>query len=1241
MKRSILGFVIVTSSLFWACSQSHTEQQLDPRFPAEQQLDQNVPTNPPSDAIPDGNAANAEVGGTPVAPKITKPVTACKDGGAFQDDLCSCGELTNAPHVASQWVCFGDFLRCLRYKGCDFQDVAYPTFTEIHPNGVYCGQDRSPEKVDGFVCTADVDLQLYMLSADIETKDTESRLGLWRFTGLGEHEFDFSSRREYWQCAQEECDCHGVKIGKSDICTETKVLTTFANPDLPFLDKEDNDCKGMVYPALSHQFYYDCNCGRWVCIGKNCECPNSVKDGVLKYKTIHLGDICDMQPIVRSLKMTVPENINSQNGTKCENGKCICNSSIHGDSADDAAPYLNNPKCYCGQTIIGPSSNEGNGGCYSAHSEELTVYCLKDAADFSDDDEFDSNTELYTVKIDSHVTESDVMCDDESEDDDTGETEELAEGESEEDVSSADEPIPQTDEALPSTNTDDASPSSVPGELATAIVANTVSEPEDIERDIYDDIRFWYDDKFKICMNYSGCTCADAICPMSTACVEGKCVDPLTGHVLNHGGFISTVQCADESACGCSSSCGKNEWCVAGKCYSELFSVIYQDKRLLYNPFSILYRFKYGHGYRYSNYEQQYKSDELREYDFGKVSPDVMSKMANGYGYTDHLAYHGECCDGDHTFTVSDLRCVRSMGCPCGSSTCGMGGLCKEDKCIYDTHYLNMMCYPNSFAYYDSYIRDYVPDDYVDYYDFDDIDPPFFGSLRVDASGNCLCNRTMLAPELINSHREQYVCDDYGWVCTDKNGCKCGDDTCDYKALCIKPGLCTAPFNSYQGISWASKNREPLVNCASEISDANNECCDSGVLDKIGNCCASGVVGTTGYCCPSEHVDNSGVCACIPDVSGQCCFSPVLDKAGYCCPEQYVTETGQCTCMDEWTGRCCIKGLLSPSGSCLLGFQNLKSVKTAPWLCEYGETEKKQGVLDKSGNCCEGVLINDFECCASGVVISGNAKSRCCDSGTYDAFGTCCSVGGVLDKEGRCCNSGEFDKDGVCCPYGVESGVCKCKSGVRHSSGQCCPEGFVVNSDNGKKCTCAAMDKNGECCESGVLSKTGYCCPGNDVDPQTGACRHSIDRFGDKHSLSSVFTNDGYYCKSGILLNDGEACCQKEDVQNGRCLCSVYSGHECCENGIKDKKGDCCPTGVLSESGYCCPKRHVGSNGQCLCLIEPETQQCAEVLNYSDHSCERGVLGVGRTCCYYGSKDKFGNCCDKYGVSNGYCFGYE
>lgn len=223
MKRSnrcMLFWGIAATSLLCACSQSPIEKPSDAQSPAEKQSDAqspiepqlapSVPTNPTDDAKQSGDAENEETGAAVV--KQTKPATLCKDGGSYQAGSCLCGEMTNAPDVASQWVCFGDFLRCLRPEGCAYQGMIYPTFTEIRPDGAYCGEDRVPEKLDGFVCTHDVNWRLYMLSADIESNGKESKLGLWRFTGLSECALDLSPQREYWQCGQDECDCHGVKI---------------------------------------------------------------------------------------------------------------------------------------------------------------------------------------------------------------------------------------------------------------------------------------------------------------------------------------------------------------------------------------------------------------------------------------------------------------------------------------------------------------------------------------------------------------------------------------------------------------------------------------------------------------------------------------------------------------------------------------------------------------------------------------------------------------------------------------------------------------------------------------------------------------------------------------------------------------------------------------------------------------------------------------------------------------------
>ena len=1217
-------------AILCACSNTPNSTPFPPDSEAAQNAEQRQAASDDPNMQTTGDDTNAgDLAKNDAEPDAANPVpieipqeTAkpCQTGEVHENGAC-CGETPYPADTASQWVCFGDFLRCLQPEGCTLNTVTYPTFAEIHPKGVFCGESTAPQNMHGFVCTGDINLRLYMLEADIQTDGTQPKLGLWRFTGFSRERLDISPMREYWKCEQAECDCHGVTIAQSDICMNTKVLGKFRF--MSFINEDDNDCTGMIYPAKSDRYGYDCNGGRWVCVGKDCDCPTKIKEGMPVYKTIHLGDICDMKPIAQALKITMPDNMNPEHATKCQNGKCLCTMDDEDEYSNEVKPLFGNPNCYCGKVIIGPSGNGGQGGCYLAHEEYFTVYCLKDVADFSKE-ALDPNSELYIKEINWTVDES--GCEEEenndTSDDDANDT-------SDDDDDDSDDTVPtnasdtKTDTASPSSDGADANEKSAP---TPDVVTETAAKQEDKEIDIKEDIRLWYDDKYKICLDYKGCPCSDSRCPMSTVCVDGQCIDPLTRQKVKTGDFISTIQCADPATCSCTENpCGKNEWCVAGKCYSELFAVIYQDKRLLYNPFGALYRSKYGYESYKDNYHirifEQYESHELIDYDLRRVSNNILAQMKVGYGYTDYLYHHLECCGGAYIGTMNDLRCVRAMGCPCGSTTCQMGGICKDDQCLYDSHYLNMMCYGNSEDRSSFHVDDgsgfYVDDLYFKKYNSYEatFDEPAFDALRVDDMGNCLCNRTILKPEILNNHREQYVCDDYGWVCTETQGCTCGNATCDYKAICLKPGWCTDPLAIYNNIGWGKESRK-AHECASGVLDNNDDCCTSGTLNKEGYCCNSGVLSQSGYCCPKDFVNDAGQCACLIDAKGECCASGAFDKNDICCPN------GECKSVAQKE-------------------QHQFDITTTSVLCKHG----KQGILGEYGECCEGVLLDDGGCCASGLIAD---SGHCCESGKFDEDGRCCKVGSVLDKHGYCCDSGTLDKEGVCCPYGVENGVCLCESGVRHSSGRCCPKGYAEISGNEKKCTCVLLDKGGACCESGVLSKSGYCCPVDDVNPKTGKCRHFIDKRGDRYNKKNVYTNNGYLCESGVVIDDGNLCCKSKDVKNGMCSCAsgVYVRDwyraECCESGIIDKYMNCCPTGVLSENGICCPKKHVGSNGQCLCLIERESNTCARsVLDDSDENCDSGILSVTRRCCKY-AKDKFGNCCDAKGVDpNGYCSGYQ
>ena len=1179
------------------------------------------------------------------------PTPPCMAGGAYDGSLCVCGENKYPAETAVQWTCFGDYLRCLRKEGCRFNDVIYPVFARLKAETVTCGEDDVPENLEGFVCSHDVKRHEYTLSLDLQKTKQNPEQKPWVFDGFSKHEidsdkvyispvddprmfwiknenngyvqdFDLKPERDYWVCAKEQCDCHGITIEKTDICTNQQIL----GMHLPeYITEKDNTCKDMQYPAKSLHFGYDCRDGQWVCVGKDCQCPTRIKNGKQEYKTIHLGDVCKM-------KGNVPVHADGKTNERLKN-------SINQYGCDtetellDAINDIDKKQCYCGDTY---TAKGFQGGC--AHYIEGTVY-IYCKIDFNHQLKLDENIGLYTKKISNGWDDYDAVerCqhedDDNDEDNDNGQEEQ-----SDEDQEPAVDNEPSNDTVPENKEADEQKTSDVPANTEESKTADAaIQSPGDDSANANEQhyyISQWLDDEHPICMNYRGCNCKNNKCPMSTACVDGKCIDPVTKSEIRYGDFLPTIQCSEPSACGCSEQkCKQGEWCVAGGCYSEIVSYILRDEvrktdeREFYHIYGVTPRHPYGVSDSNNPNEETIYNGQAYYGDI-TISSEIYEAMKNGYGKTDQEIYAvWECCGGEGMSRYESFRCTLANGCPCGKTTCQMGGVCTDGHCEYDQYYIDMMCYTNDNEEKHDHINSEISFE------------PEDSAIRVDDVGNCVCHGTHLPPKLFNHYKEQYICSDYGWLCTQPCGCSCGDVMCDANALCIAPGVCSEPLpgNEYKkadnledcykhcfmdeygnchtensinpqkqskdkplrcgnyNLNNCIKNRNGYC-CGSKdengvyqfngILDVNGNCCFSGVLDDSGNCdnqaaprprnadSASGVLHASGNCCPPDKIDSHGKCHCIEDECGQCCESNTLNASGNCCPPDKVDSNGKCLCLEDAQGLCCDSGVLDLTGDCCPkdaiddnGKCYIKDV--------YGQY-CKSNVLDLAGKCCpEDAIDDNGKCyikdvngqyCKNGVLDDDN---QCCSSGVLDKYERCCEDG-PLGKDGVCCNKDSLDAQGNCCKSGIENGQCRCDTEVFSKNGKCCPDKYLKNSRGKKICTCPALSDTGECCESGVLSQTGLCCP-------------------------------------------------KEYTKNGQCTCesNVFSDEYstkgmCCENGIRDARYKCCDTGVLSETGNCCPKWHIGSNGQCLCPTN----------------------GDGRCCVL----NRFGKCCSNYRIdSNGKC----
>ena len=963
------------------------------------------------------------------------PKPPCMAGGTYDGELCVCGDMKYPVETAVQWTCFGDFLRCLRKDGCRYNDVTYPTFTKIKASTVVCGEDDAPENPDGFVCSTNVKRYEYMLSLDLQKNKDNPESVIWLFDGFTKHEsdedkvyssfnesgerdlfwtndgdrdFDIKPEQDYWVCTKDQCECHGIMIENTDICTNQKVLSVYF-PD--YITENDNICRGMIYPAKSHLFGYDCRDGNWVCVGKDCQCPSQIKDGRQEYKTIHLGDVCRMKGNVpvHSADRAKYKRHSSTNHYPCDSE----------DKIIEFYDWIKDSQCYCGDTYTRESFD---GGCAYTTTAVVTVYCTKKFDDEGLDDEMklDEKTGLYIANINEHWGGGSECLEDDDEQEEQPDSEEESaadkdlqnniepksgEPDNQEngDISETTEEPQETDD---NTKTTDENP-----------VNEEESQAEESQTKVSEDLQFytlqWFDDHHQICMNYRGCDCDEMTCPMSTACVDGKCMDPVTKSEIRYGDFLPTIQCRTPSACGCSEKkCAQGEWCVAGNCYSEIVAPILhneatnKNERDFYNIYGVTTNHPEGMIKQYNDNEAMIYNGLAFEGNL-TISPEIYKAMKKGYSNTDQEIYeYRGCCGDDGDEHQLSFRCVLPNGCHCGSSTCQMGGICENRHCKYDQYYIDMMCYDNH------NIEELHREEGKAIFNPENPD------IRVDDAGNCVCHGTRLSPKLFNTYEEAYICSDYGWLCKEPCGCACGDVMCDANSLCIAPGVCSEPLPGDE-----YKIADSRENCYKQALDHNKPTDDRTNTDKRSyynliqrqNDCKRNhcIMNRNGYCCGTADENGLYQFNGVLDENGDCCFSGVLDDSGNC-DTQAAPKPRATNCMMDSHGLCCDSGVLDLNGRCC--------PKDA--ISDHG----KCYIQDAQGQYCKnGVLDHDKKCCSSGVL---NQSGQCSDK---DALGEYCDTG-VLSETGYCCPKWHIGSKGQClCPTDNDGHCC-----ILNRFGECC-----------------------------------------------------------------------------------------------------------------------------------------------------------------------------------------------------------
>ena len=583
---------------------------------------------------------------------------------------------------------------------------------------------------------------------------------------------------------------------------------------------------------------------------------------------------------------------------------------------------------------------------------------------------------------------------------------------------------------------------------------------------------------YEICALSTGCACGDVICPNTTACVDGQCVDPITHQPM--GPSLPAPACKDGAHCACGTkTCSEGDFCYHDQCREHFYASLRDGKRRVFNldeVFSYLLDDDNSTAEKIFNYSDYlYLDTEASEGYVIYATPECK------YDYRDNECGSDEFCivtggpSGDECLRAEwgdpDIRCDLPGGCACGDSICAWGGICNDGKCKYDYFY-----------------REH-----------------WFGRGTVDANGNGVCAETLLSPQWGADYEKSYLCTGLGWMCRDNEGCTCGDTKCALGSVCIHPGVC------FDGVEPCEKDLDDKGQCCNGVIDGQGECCASGVLVDSHSCCESGVVGKKhgvwgweeccktgvrtafGQCCPKELLGKDGQCLCekyIDDDSPRCHnrirakysgYVDVLNANGYQCPEEFV-ENGECHCkVLAESGQCCPLQYIGADGQC-------QCKGMAGWslneCCEYG--------IDDTGykvRCKGKTKSKSYDACMSGVVDeTGSNSGYCCTSGVQNDKGGCCPQESVGD-DGKCqCLVDEFGQCGekeALPRKDIKPDIDKnrCKTGVVGESGYCCPEHYATKEGT---CTClpdwwgeccvGILDRGGQCCESEVLDHRGWCC---------------------------------------------------------------------------------------------------------------------------------------------------------------------
>ncbi len=273
--------------------------------------------------------------------------------------------------------------------------------------------------------------------------------------------------------------------------------------------------------------------------------------------------------------------------------------------------------------------------------------------------------------------------------------------------------------------------------------------------------------------------CGDETCVMGETCVDNHCVGMGTLKPLPSNDYTWTdylPMCKLEGGCTCASSqCKINQYCTDEGCIDNPYRRKVNGKWIKYGSIMTdYYNINYSTG-------DDGEDAAVRNYDvlssalWFDVLTDREAEACDNFAMPDNVedylcVYDGRedgCGEAPQMYvSIAGYRCINPDGCRCGDTIIPMHAGCRDGKADYDALYQTMACHHE--------MNYYMAEDGVAV------------SKLVDDKGWCKCGVSTVPP-----NTKGFMCEHAtAMICKLHSGCKCGEATCQYDEVCVKPGVC-------------------------------------------------------------------------------------------------------------------------------------------------------------------------------------------------------------------------------------------------------------------------------------------------------------------------------------------------------------------------------------------------------------------------------------------------------------------